>query len=125
LTDIFQVLISNGHSYHDILNTYSISQVYAFYDSITRQETRKKYDFLANLATTIGAAITLQISSTSKKAFKEAIKRWDKLIRFFNKQSIESLKKQKPKKEEKARKILNQLLSLVPVVTERGENDGS
>jgi len=119
------VLISNGHSYHDILNTYSISQVYAFYDSITRQETRKKYDFLANLATTIGAAITLQISSTSKKAFKEAIKRWDKLIRFFNKQSIESLKKQKPKKEEKARKILNQLLSLVPVVTERGENDGS
>lgn len=116
------MLISNGHSYHDILNTYSISQVYAFYDSIIRQETRKKYDFLANLATTIGAAITLQITSTSKKAFKDAAKRWDKLIRFFNKQSIESLKKQKLKKEEKAKKVLDQLLSLVPVIPKEGKD---
>lgn len=118
------MLISNGHSYHDILNTYSISQTYAFYDSIIRHESRKKYDFFATLATTIGSAISLQLASTSKKAFKEAAKRWDKLVRFFNKQSIETIKK-KEKKEDKARKVLNQLLSLVPVVPESKKNDGS
>ena len=109
------MLISNGHSYHDILNTYSISQVYAFYDTILRHEARKKYDFLANLATTIGTAVGLQIASGSRKTYKAAIKQWDKLIKYFTKQSYEVFKKKKAK-EEKAKKVLNQLLSFIPVI---------
>ena len=117
------MLISNGHSYHDILNTYSISQVYAFYDTITRHELQKKYDFLGNLAVTIGSAISLQISSGSKKAYKSALKQWEKLIRFFTGKQKEIMNRTyKESKEDKAKKVLKQLLSFVPVIPQKKED---
>lgn len=78
LSELFQTLISNGHSHSDILHVYSINKSHKFYERIIEKE------ISAYRIHTLISGVSARLAfAGDKKTVKACNKEWKKLLEGF------------------------------------------